>query len=115
MADCIFCRIAAGEIQAKVVARSDDAIAFRDLNPQAPTHVLVIPTRHVASAAETDDPEGEALVGKTMRLAVQVARQLGLETDGYRMVVNTGANGGQSVFHLHVHVLGGRRLHWPPG
>ncbi|MGE0440728.1 MAG: histidine triad nucleotide-binding protein [Gemmatimonadales bacterium] len=115
MSDCIFCRIAAGEIPATLVGQNDDAVAFRDLNPQAPTHVLVIPRRHVTAAADTDTDDGEALLGRTMRLAVQVARDLGLAEDGYRLVVNNGRDGGQSVFHLHVHLLGGRRLGWPPG
>ena len=112
---CVFCRIVAGEIPATIVARNDDALAFRDLNPQAPTHVLVIPTTHVASLAETATDAGQALVAGTMRLAVETARELGLERDGYRVVVNTGAGAGQSVFHLHVHLLAGRPLGWPPG
>jgi histidine triad (HIT) family protein len=115
VADCIFCRIAAGEIPATVIARNPDAIAFRDLNPQAPTHVLVVPTRHLTSVADADSPDGEAVLGSTMRLAVQVAKQLGLDSGGYRIVANTGKDGGQSVFHLHLHLLGGRSLGWPPG
>jgi histidine triad (HIT) family protein len=115
VADCIFCRIAAGEIPATVIARNADAIAFRDLNPQAPTHVLVIPTKHLNSVADADSADGEAVLGSTMRLAVQVAKQLGLEAGGYRIVANTGKDGGQSVFHLHLHLLGGRSLGWPPG
>ena len=115
MAECIFCRIAAGEIPATVVARTDDAVAFRDLNPQAPTHVLVIPIKHLSGPSEVDSAEGEAIVGKAMGLAVRVAKELGLETEGYRIVTNQGKNGGQSVFHLHFHVLGGRRMSWPPG
>ena len=110
---CIFCRIVSGEIPATIVARSDDAVAFRDLNPQAPTHVLVVPARHVADMADTDSDEGQAIVASTMRLAVRTARELGLES--YRLVTNTGADAGQSVFHLHVHLLGGRRMGWPPG
>jgi histidine triad (HIT) family protein len=112
---CVFCKIVAGEIPATVVARTPEAVAFRDLNPQAPTHVLVVPTRHVSGVSETDSEEGEALVAKTVRLAVQTARSLGLEGGGYRLVVNDGAGAGQSVFHLHVHLLGGRRMGWPPG
>jgi histidine triad (HIT) family protein len=115
MADCIFCKIAAGEIPATIVARTADAVAFRDLNPQAPTHVLVVPIRHFSNPTETDSPEGEEALARTMRLAIQTARQLGLEQEGYRLVVNSGENGGQSVFHLHVHLLGGRRMKWPPG
>lgn len=115
MSDCIFCRIVAGEIPAKEVARSSDAVAFHDLNPQAPVHVLVVPTAHVENAAATDTDEGERVMGRSVRLAVQVARQLGLSDRGYRLVMNTGPDGGQSVGHLHVHVLGGRGMKWPPG
>ena len=112
---CVFCKIAAGEIPATVVARTPDAMAFRDLNPQAPTHLLVIPLRHLSGMAETDSDDGEALVARTLRLAAQTARELGLEAGGYRLVINTGAGAGQSVFHLHVHLLGGRPMRWPPG
>lgn len=112
---CVFCRIIAGELPAAVVARSPEAIAFRDLNPQAPTHILVVPRRHVESLAQTDDDAAEAIVAKTVRLAVQVARDLGLEEGGYRVVINTGAGAGQSVLHLHAHLLGGRPMGWPPG
>ena len=113
--DCIFCRIAAGDIPADVVARSEGALAFRDLNPQAPTHVLVIPRHHVPSAGHLTDAERAPVLGELMRLAVAVAAQLGLADQGYRLVVNTGANGGQTVDHLHVHLLGGRQMRWPPG
>jgi histidine triad (HIT) family protein len=110
---CIFCRIVAGEIPATIVARNEHALAFRDLNPQAPTHVLVIPTTHLASLADTATPAGQAALGHTMALAVEVAGQLGLKS--YRVVSNVGPDAGQSVFHLHVHVLGGRKMGWPPG
>lgn len=115
MSDCIFCRIVAGEIPAKEIARTADAMAFHDLNPQAPVHALVVPTTHWSNAAATDHDAGERSLGRTLRLAVQVARQLGLEEGGYRLVLNNGRDGGQSVDHLHVHVLGGRRMKWPPG
>ena len=115
MSDCIFCRIAAREIPAKEVARSDAAVAFHDLNPQAPTHVLVVPLEHLENAAAADSEAGERVLGHTLRFAVQVARQLGLAEAGYRLVLNNGRNGGQSVDHLHVHILGGRRMAWPPG
>lgn len=115
MSDCLFCKIASGAIPATIVARTEHAVAFRDLNPQAPTHVLVIPTGHLTSAADCDSEEGELALGRTLRLAARVARELGLDGDGYRLVINTGRDGGQSVFHLHVHLLGGRRLGWPPG
>ena len=114
MADCLFCRIVAGEIPAKVVRRSADAVAFTDINPQAPVHVLVIPTRHVAAvrAAGADD---EGMLGRTLAFTADVARELGLDAGGYRIVTNTGPDAGQSVDHLHFHLLGGRRLGWPPG
>ncbi len=112
---CLFCRIAAGEIPATVVARSDGAIAFRDLSPQAPIHVLVIPTEHITSAAHLAPGNRSPVFGEVMALAAQVAADLGLAESGYRLVVNTGKDGGQSVDHLHVHVLGGRQMTWPPG
>jgi histidine triad (HIT) family protein len=113
--DCIFCRIAGGEIPATIVARSSEAIAFRDLNPQAPVHLLVIPTRHVASATELAPADRATVLGSVMALAIQAAADLGLSHDGYRLVVNSGRDGGQTVDHLHVHLLGGRRMTWPPG
>ncbi len=109
---CIFCRIAAGAIPATVVARNDFAMAFRDLNPQSPIHLLVIPIRHVDSLAGADDAAELAAV---LSLAVDVARDAGLQETGYRVVTNIGDEGGQTVEHLHFHVLGGRRMHWPPG
>ena len=111
-ADCLFCRIAAGEIPTKLVAESDDCVAFRDIDPKAPVHVLVIPRRHVASLDAADDP---MLLGRIAMMAADVARSEGVAQPGYRTVINTGADAGQSVGHLHMHVLGGRRLTWPPG
>jgi histidine triad (HIT) family protein len=111
--DCLFCRIVTGEIPSTVVAETDRTLAFRDVTPQAPTHVLVVPREHhadLAAAAEADP----TLVAEVMAAAVAVARQEGLD-GGYRLVANTGDDGGQSVHHLHVHVLGGRSLGWPPG
>jgi len=113
--DCIFCKIAGGEIPAKEVARTDGAVAFHDLNPQAPVHLLVVPLTHLENAAATDSDEGARAMAAVMRLSVQVARQLGLEGTGYRLVLNIGKQGGQSVGHLHVHVMGGRQMTWPPG
>jgi histidine triad (HIT) family protein len=110
--DCLFCRIVAGEIPADVVARTDSALAFRDLNPQAPTHALVVPLSHHADAAALADGEPET-VAELVRVARDVARADGL--DDYRLVFNTGADAGQTVFHTHVHVLGGRAMTWPPG
>lgn len=115
MTECLFCRIVAGSIPATIVARTEDAVAFQDLNPQAPTHLLVIPTLHLENAAACDSDEGERAVGRTIRLAARVASDLGLTEGGFRLVMNTGRDGGQSVGHLHVHLLGGRRLAWPPG
>lgn len=115
MTDCIFCRIVAGEIPAKIVARNQHALAFHDLNPQAPTHVLVIPTVHLDSSVDAVGDAGAKVMGELMRLGIEVADTLGLKTGGYRLVVNTGVDGGQSVGHLHVHLLGGRRMKWPPG
>ena len=115
MTDCIFCRIASGDIPATIVKRSDHAVAFRDLDPKAPTHVLVIPTTHVAAARDAKGAEGERILGQLVAFATAVATELGLDAGGYRIVTNTGPDGGQSVFHLHLHLLGGRKLSWPPG
>ena len=112
MGDCIFCKIAKGEIPTDFVYEDGDIIVFRDVAPQAPVHLLVIPRQHIASSAEASDPlVWSALVGR----AVETARRLGLEKDGYRMVINTGRQGGQTVPHLHLHLLSGRELGWPPG
>ncbi|HEX2721534.1 MAG TPA: histidine triad nucleotide-binding protein [Gemmatimonadaceae bacterium] len=109
---CLFCRIASGEIPAKLVAETDDAVAFRDIDPKAPVHVLVVPRQHLTSLATAEDEE---LLGQLLMLAARVARSEGVSESGYRVVANTGADGGQSVDHLHIHVLGGRKLTWPPG
>lgn len=110
--DCLFCKIASGEIPSAKVAETDDALAFRDIDPKAPTHVLVIPRAHVASLADSPDP---GMLGDLLALAAAVATSEGLDEGGYRVVANVGRDGGQSVDHLHLHVLGGRRLTWPPG
>ena len=112
MSDCLFCRIVAKEIPATIVAETEDALAFRDIRPEAPVHVLVIPKTHYDSVAHAED---EALLGHLMAFAAKVAVQEGISESGYRTVVNTGQNGGQTVDHLHIHVLGGRRMTWPPG
>lgn len=109
---CLFCRIVAGEIPAKRVAESAQALAFHDIAPQAPVHVLVIPKAHYTSLAET--PDG-TVMAEVSELAKRVARELGVEASGYRVVVNTGDDGGQTVHHLHLHVLAGRPMKWPPG
>jgi histidine triad (HIT) family protein len=113
-ADCLFCKIAAGEIPADLVHQDEHVLAFRDISPKAPTHVLLIPRRHVASAAELGDGDGEML-GRLFSVAAQVARDAGVAEKGYRLVTNVGPGVGQSVFHLHFHLLGGRSLGWPPG
>lgn len=114
LSECLFCRIAAREIPADVVYDSDDVVAFRDINPQAPTHVLIIPKRHVATVAEVTDQDGGVLV-EMMQTAGRLAHADGVDASGWRLVANTGADAGQSVQHLHFHLLGGRRLGWPPG
>jgi len=113
MSDCIFCKIVEGKIPAKVVIEDDRAVAIRDLNPQAPTHVLVIPRKHIASLNELDESDA-ALVGHLHVVAKKIAADAGL-TDGWRTVFNTGKHAGQTVFHIHLHVLGGRDFGWPPG
>ncbi len=112
--DCLFCRILEGEIPADVIYESDSALAFRDINPQAPTHVLIIPRRHITTINDLDAGDQE-LVGSLFIAAKEVARQEGLAEDGYRTVMNCGEGAGQSVFHIHLHLLGGRLLNWPPG
>lgn len=110
--DCLFCRIIHREIPATMVAEDEHCVAFRDIGPQAPSHVLVVPRVHVSTLDDVTDP---LLIGRLMMMAAAVARSEGLVEAGYRTVINTNAGAGQTVFHLHVHVLGGRRLTWPPG
>ena len=110
--DCLFCKIASGEIPATIIAQEEDYVAFVDVNPQAPTHVLAIPREHVRSLNEVQDAEA---LGKLLLFARLVADQEGLAENGFRVVLNTNADGGQTVFHLHAHVLGGRAMAWPPG
>jgi histidine triad (HIT) family protein len=114
MTECLFCKMIAGEIQPDTVHETDDVLAFRDINPQAPTHVLVIPKRHIATINDigTEDTE---LIGKLYLAAARVARDAGFAEEGYRAVMNCNGRAGQTVFHLHLHVLGGRDLKWPPG
>lgn len=111
---CLFCRIIAAEISADPVYQDDRTIVIRDINPQAPTHLLVIPKEHIESLNEASQKD-EALLGHLLRVGARVANEAGLEENGFRTVINTGAGAGQSVFHLHVHVLGGRPMNWPPG
>ena len=110
--DCLFCRIVKKEIPATIVAENSDCVAFRDINPQAPTHILIIPRQHVASLNEMRD---SSVVAKMYQLAAELAKSEGLAERGYRTVINTNADAGQTVFHIHLHLLGGRRMAWPPG
>ena len=110
----IFAKIIAGEIPSEKLYEDDHVVAFRDIQPQAPVHVLVVPRKPLVSVADAGEEDAE-LLGRLLLAAAKVARSLGLEDDGYRLVTNIGEGGGQSVFHLHVHLLGGRRMGWPPG
>jgi histidine triad (HIT) family protein len=112
-ADCLFCKIVAKKIPSKVVYEDEDVFAFEDIGPQAPTHVLIIPRKHFASLDQATS-EDQAVLGKLQLVAAELARKLKL-SDGYRTVVNTGTGAGQTVFHLHLHLLGGRGFAWPPG
>jgi histidine triad (HIT) family protein len=109
---CLFCRIIRREIPANIVWEDAQSLAFRDIDPKAPTHVLVIPKVHVASLNEATDP---TMLGRLMLAAREIAAEEGISESGYRVVLNTGAGAGQTVFHLHLHLLGGRKLTWPPG
>lgn len=111
--DCIFCKIIAGDIPAKLLYEDDDVIAFNDISPVAPTHILVIPRKHIVGPAALTEAD-QALTGKLLKVGTDLAAQTGLE-DGFRLVINNGKNAGQTVFHLHLHVLGGRTMTWPPG
>ena len=113
MADqCLFCRIARKEIPATIVAENDSMVAFRDINPQAPVHILVIPREHVPSLNQTSDA---AMIGKLSLFAAELAKREGIAESGYRTLINTNRDAGQTVFHVHLHLLGGRSLGWPPG
>ena len=114
MADCLFCKIIAGEIPADIVYEDDSSVAFRDIQPQAPVHILVVPRRHIAGLLEVSE-DNERLMGRIFRAAARVAAQEGIAETGFRSVVNHGPDAQQSVNHLHVHVLGGRQMSWPPG
>jgi histidine triad (HIT) family protein len=113
VSDCIFCRIVRGKAPARVVYQDEDLTAFHDLNPRAPTHILIVPNRHIAGVDQVEQADA-ALLGKLLVVARRLAEQESV-TDGYRLVINNGPLAGQSVFHLHVHLLGGRPLGWPPG
>jgi histidine triad (HIT) family protein len=111
---CLFCKIVAGTVPARIVLENEHVLAFRDIHPAAPVHALVIPREHIAGVHDVS-PENAAMLGRLVLAARDVAEQLGLAEGGYRLVMNQGADGGQSVFHLHCHVLGGRPMAWPPG
>jgi histidine triad (HIT) family protein len=112
--DCLFCKLISGEIPATEVYRDDDIFAFEDINPIAPTHILVIPIKHLSDIKSANEDDQE-LLGKMLLIANQIATEKGLAEDGFRYVINTGKNGGQTVYHLHLHIIGGRSLSWPPG
>lgn len=114
MTDCVFCKMVSGEIEPDKVYEDEHVLAFRDVDPQAPTHVLVIPKQHVDTINDLDQDSID-LVGKMVLAAAQVAKQEGIAQPGYRTVLNCNPEGGQSVFHIHLHLLGGRRMRWPPG
>lgn len=111
---CLFCQISAGVIDADIVYQNDTVVAFRDINPQAPTHVLIIPRNHIATVNDLDEADA-ALVGELFLAASVIATEAGFADDGYRVVMNCNAAAGQTVFHVHLHLLGGRQLSWPPG
>ncbi len=114
MSDCLFCKMVNGDIKPAIVYEDDDILAFRDVNPQAPLHVLVIPKRHIATLNDLGAEDAE-LIGRMTLVAGQIARDEDIADDGYRTVMNCNAHGGQTVFHVHMHVLGGRPMGWPPG
>ncbi|NPV90231.1 MAG: histidine triad nucleotide-binding protein [Firmicutes bacterium] len=114
MSDCLFCRIVNKEIPGQVVFEDDQVLGFKDISPMAPVHVLLVPKRHISTLNDTTEAD-IPLLGHINRTAAKLAEQLGIAESGYRLVLNCGADGGQTVFHLHAHLLGGRDLHWPPG
>ncbi|PVV10055.1 MAG: histidine triad nucleotide-binding protein [gamma proteobacterium symbiont of Ctena orbiculata] len=114
MSDCLFCKFISGEIQPDKVYEDEEVLAFRDINPQAPTHILIIPKRHIATLNELE-PDDQALMGKLILTAQKVAKEEGIDSAGYRTLINCNEAAGQSVFHIHLHLLGGRTMQWPPG
>ena len=114
MTDCIFCKIIAGDIPADIVYQNDHVVAFRDVNPQAPTHVLIIPKQHISTINDLQTEDAEC-VGQMYLAAKQIAKDEGIDESGYRAVMNCNAGAGQTVFHIHLHILGGRGMSWPPG
>jgi histidine triad (HIT) family protein len=114
MTDCLFCKMVSGDIEPDKVYEDDQVLAFRDINPQAPLHVLVVPKEHIPTLNDVDDGH-RALVGQMVQAAATIAAQAGVDGSGYRTIMNCNADGGQTVFHIHLHLLAGRRMHWPPG
>lgn len=114
MTECLFCKIIKKQIPAKIVYEDEKIIAFHDINPQAPVHFLVIPKKHISAIAAMDSQD-EPLIGYVMHMAKKLAENVGIEKEGYRVVINNGPNAGQAVAHIHIHVIGGRKLQWPPG
>ena len=114
MSDCLFCKILEGEIPCDRVYENDQVIAFRDVNPQAPTHILVIPRKHISTVNDLT-PDDKNIVGEMILAAQVIAKQEGIEESGYRLIMNCNEGAGQTVFHIHLHILGGRRMNWPPG
>ncbi len=112
MIDCLFCKMVAGDIKPDIIYQDDQVLAFRDISPQAPVHILVIPKRHVTTLNDLDDA---TLAGHILLTAIQIAQQQGFAEAGYRTVFNCNQDGGQAVYHLHLHLLAGRQMHWPPG
>lgn len=114
MAEDLFCKMVAGEIPVDKVYEDEDILAFRDIRPQAPTHILIIPKKHIAMLADATEKD-EELLGKLLLAASKIAKQEGIAESGYRVVINNGPDSGQEVYHIHIHLLGGRKLGWPPG
>ncbi len=114
MTDCLFCRIAAGRIPAKIVYEDEQVVAFEDINPQAPVHILVIPKKHIATSLDLQ-PEDLPLIGSMFDAATRIARERKIAARGFRLLMNTNREAGQTVYHIHLHLLGGRQMHWPPG
>ena len=114
MAECLFCKIIDGEIPATIVYQDDRIVAFNDVNPQGPTHILLVPRAHIGTLNDLS-PKDDALVGELIRRAAAIAKERGIAAGGYRTVFNTNRDAGQTVFHIHLHLIGGRSMHWPPG
>ena len=114
MNDCLFCRISAKKIPANIIYEDSEAVAFNDINPQAPVHVLIVPKKHISTSLDMT-AEDNVLIGHLFRLAAKIAKEKGIAERGFRLVMNTNADAGQTVFHIHLHLLGGRQMPWPPG